>query len=66
MMTAIEIKLKHEDVIREETQKRFPSLDPDWVVCRWLDHMHENAKKTAEVLALMAPEISRVLRSETE
>jgi hypothetical protein len=43
-----------EDTVRKEAQTRFPSLDADWAVKRYMDKMYNNSKKTAEVLVAWA------------
>ena len=43
-----------EDTVRKEVMDKFPSLDPEWAVRRYMDMMCENSKKTAEVLLAMA------------
>lgn len=62
MTTGLEIRIEHEDLIKAEAKKRFPSLDPDWAVKRWLDIMYDNSKKTAEVIVAMMPEVMRATR----
>ena len=62
METGVLLKLKHEAVIREEILRRSPSLDPEPFVQMWLDQMYENSKETGEILVLMSPEITRILR----
>ena len=58
--------MEHEKLIRDGAKERFPSCDPNWMVEKWMEKTHEYAKKTAEILALMAPEVRRVWNAEQE
>lgn len=66
MRSGAELRIEHENLIRSETRARFPLLDPNLVVRIWLVRMYRDAKRTAEILALMAPEVRRMFRAEQE
>lgn len=46
----LETEIRLEDEIRKECQARFPSLDADWAVKRYMDNIYKNRKKTSQVL----------------
>jgi hypothetical protein len=62
MQFNLAMSLEHEDLMRAESKRRFPSLDQDYVADRWLGQGRENAKKTAKIVALMMPEILRAMK----
>ena len=49
----LETEIRLEDEIRKECKARFPSLDADWAVKRYMDNIYKNRKKTAKVLVGM-------------
>ena len=53
-----------EDTVRKEVMDKFPSLDPDWAVKRYMDMMYNNSKKTAEVLVAMAQQTTNLKAEE--
>ena len=56
----IETSILLEDTVRKEVMDKFPSLDPDWAVKRYMDMMYNNSKKTAEVLVAMAQQTTNL------
>jgi hypothetical protein len=60
------MELELADAIRRDVTERFPSLDPEWAVNRYLDRMYTESRKTADVLVCMVPEIIRSQRLKKE
>jgi hypothetical protein len=52
-----------EDTVRAEVKARYPDMDADWAVNRYMDAMYNASRKTAQCVV---PMMAEVIRSQME
>ena len=62
LKTKLETMIELEDTVRAVVMARFPSLNPDWAVNRYLDLIYDNSRKTAQAVVPMMAEVIRSQR----
>ena len=59
MPASLDKHLQFSESLRNEVKRRYPGMDPDWAVNRYLEKILSNSVQTANVLAPWMPEIVR-------
>jgi hypothetical protein len=63
METSLEKQIGLEDLIKKTALNRFPSIDPNWFVKRWMDRAYTHQREIAKAVVAMMPEVVRATMS---
>jgi hypothetical protein len=57
MPAPLTVRLQFAENLRSEIKRRYPQMDPEWGVNRYLQKVESNSRETAKIIALLMPEI---------